>query len=191
MKIATVTGVGVTGTMGDQRSRYFAPFGNAKVYAVGRDIEKVKKTIPRIVKSVKADIADSEYILPWTRQAVLDACKRSGLLVDDIDVIETHDCFTLSEYAAISFFGLTDPGQEYEAVESGLISFDGGKPINPSGGLIGCGHPVGASGARMLLDIYKQVEGKAGAYQVIDVKNVMMLNIDGSATTNYVFIVGK
>jgi len=57
--------------------------------------------------------------------------------------------------------------------------------------LIGCGHPVGASGARMFLDLYKQVTGKAGNYQVKNAKNGMMLNIGGSATTNYVFIVGK
>ena len=69
--------------------------------------------------------------------------------------------------------------------------FDGAKPINPSGGLIGCGHPVGASGARMFLDLYKQVTGKAGEYQVKGAKNGMMLNIGGSATTNYVFIIGK
>ena len=146
-----------------------------------------------------------EYLLPWTRQAVLDAYKRSGLTVSDIDVFETHDCFTSSEYIAISAFGLTEPGHEYEAVESGLISFKGQKPINPSGGLIGCGHPVGASGVRMLLDLYKQITGTAGNYQVIKsdvkngikngtgtgVRNGMMLNIGGSATTNYVFIVGK
>ena len=132
-----------------------------------------------------------EYILPWTRQAVLDAYRRSKLDVDDIDVFETHDCFTSSEYAAISAFGLTEPGKEYEAVESGMISFDGAKPINPSGGLIGCGHPVGASGARMFLDCYKQVTGLAGNYQVKGAKNAVMLNIGGSATTNYVFIIGK
>ena len=135
--------------------------------------------------------AGSEYILPWTRQAVLDSYRRSGLTVSDIDIFETHDCFTSSEYAAISAFGLTEPGREYEAVESGLIDFDGGKPINPSGGLIGCGHPVGASGVRMILDLYKQVSGEAGRYQVEGAKNAMLLNIGGSATTNYVFIVGR
>ncbi len=134
---------------------------------------------------------DNANILPWTRQAVCDAYKRSGLTVDDIDVFETHDCFTSSEYMAISAFGLTNPGEEYKAVESGMIAFDGAKPINPSGGLIGCGHPVGATGARMMLDLYKQVSGEAGDYQVKDVKNALMLNLGGSATTNYVFIVGK
>ncbi|MDO5147062.1 MAG: thiolase domain-containing protein, partial [Eubacteriales bacterium] len=129
--------------------------------------------------------------LRWTRQAVDDCYKRAGMTVEDINCFETHDCFTSSEYAAISAFGLTEPGKEYEAVESGCIAFDGDKPINPSGGLIGCGHPVGASGVRMFLDLYKQVSGKAGAYQVKDAKNAMMLNIGGSATTNYVFIVGR
>ena len=137
------------------------------------------------------DNKNSEYVLPWTRQAVLDAYRRSGLTVDDIDVFETHDCFTSSEYAAISAFGITKPGKEYEAIEKGIIAFGGSKPINPSGGLIGCGHPVGASGARMFLDCYKQVAKKAGKYQVKGVKNAMMLNIGGSATTNYVYIIGR
>ena len=141
------------------------------------------RVAPMLFDKKIADNADSKYVLPWTRQAVLDAYKRSGLSVNDIDCFETHDCFTSSEYAAISAFGLTEPGKEYEAVESGLISFDGKKPINPSGGLIGCGHPVGASGARMFLDLYKQVSGKAGGYQVKNVNNAMMLNIGGSATT--------
>ena len=135
--------------------------------------------------------AGSEYILPWTRQTVLDAYKRAALNVDDMDFFETHDCFTSSEYAAISAFGITEPGHEGEAIENGRIAFDGDKPINPSGGLIGCGHPVGASGVRMFLDLYKQIAGKAGNYQIDKANNGMMLNIGGSATTNYVFILGK
>lgn len=149
------------------------------------------RTAPMLFEKKMVDNAESPYTLPWTRQACVDAYKRAGLTVDDIDVFETHDCFTSSEYAAISAFGITDPGKEYEAVEDGTIAFEGSKPINPSGGLIGCGHPVGASGTRMLLDLYKQVTGTAGGYQVANAKNGMMLNIGGSATTNYVFIVGK
>lgn len=148
------------------------------------------RTAPMLFEKKMVDNAGSLYTLPWTRQACLDAYRRAGLTVDDIDVFETHDCFTSSEYAAISAFGLTEPGKEYEAVESGLIAFDGKKPINPSGGLIGCGHPVGASGVRMFLDLYKQVTGTAGGYQVADTENGMMLNIGGSATTNYVFVIG-
>lgn len=143
------------------------------------------RTAPMLFDKKIEDAKRSEYILPWTRQAVLDAYRRSGLSVDDIDVFETHDCFTSSEYVAISAFGLTEPGHEWDAIDSGLIAFDGKKPINPSGGLIGCGHPVGASGVRMFLDLYKQVTCAAGKYQVKGAKNGLMLNIGGSATTNY------
>lgn len=154
------------------------------------------RTAPMLFAKKIKENKDSEYILPWTRQAVVDAYKSSGLTVEDIDVFETHDCFTSSEYAAISAFGITEPGKEYEAVEAGRIAFGGDKPINPSGGLIGCGHPVGASGVRMFLDIYKQVSGTAGTYQIKkgngeNPRNAMMLNIGGTATTNYVFVVGK
>ncbi|MBQ3705636.1 MAG: thiolase domain-containing protein [Clostridia bacterium] len=137
-----------------------------------------------------ADAEHGPYLLPWTRQTALDAYERSGLTVSDMDVFEIHDCFTSSEYALLSAIGLAEPGREYEAVESGMISFRGTKPVNPSGGLIGCGHPVGASGARMFLDLYRQVTGTAGDYQVPKARNGLMLNLGGTATTNYVFIVG-
>ena len=145
------------------------------------------RTAPILFEKKMADNEESQYTLPWTRQAVLDAYRRAELDVSDIDVFETHDCFTSSEYAAISCFGLTEPGKEYKAVEDGTVQ----RLINPSGGLIGCGHPVGASGARMFLDLYKQATRTAGGYQIEDVKNGLMLNIGGSATTNYVFIVGR
>lgn len=148
------------------------------------------RVAPMLFSKKVADSQNNKYVLPWTRQACDDCYRRAGLSVEDIDCFETHDCFTSSEYAAISAFGLTEPGEEYKAIEGGMISFDGNKPINPSGGLIGCGHPVGASGARMFLDIYKQVANLAGAYQVKNARNAMMLNIGGSATTNYTFIVG-
>ena len=154
------------------------------------------RVAPMLFEKKMTDNADSEYVLPWTRKAVEDAYQRANLTVDDIDVFETHDCFSSSEYAAISAFGITEPGKEFEAIEAGRISFDGDKPINPSGGLIGCGHPVGASGCRMFLDLYKQVSGNAGEYQVYKQdgsipQNGLMLNIGGTATTNYVYIVGK
>lgn len=149
------------------------------------------RVAPMIFEKKIVESKDNDYILPWTRKACEDAYQRADLTVEDIDVFETHDCFTSSEYAAISCFGITEPGKEYEAIESGKISFKGDNPINPSGGLIGCGHPVGSSGVRMMLDLYKQVTNQAGTYQVENVKNAMMLNIGGSATTNFVYIVGE
>ena len=70
--------------------------------------------------------------------------------LDDLDGIEVHDCFTPSEYLAIDHIGLTGPGESWKAIENGEIEIGGRLPINPSGGLIGGGHPVGATGVRML-----------------------------------------
>ncbi len=133
----------------------------------------------------------SEHLLPWTVRAVSDAYTMAGLSIRNMDTIETHDCFTSSEYACISAFGITKKAKEFEAIENGLIEFEGRYPVNPSGGLIGIGHPVGATGVRMMLDLWKQLSQNAGSYQLPKrVRNGIMLNIGGSATTNYVFIIG-
>src|SRR6185503_15319364 len=128
-----------------------------------------------------AESKDNPYVLPHTRQAILDAFRRAG--VKDcwaVDAIETHDCFTTSEYMAIDHFGLTKPGESWKAVEEGTIELGGKLPINPSGGLIGCGHPVGATGVRQTLDAWKQVTENAGEYQVEDAHRFAVLNIGGS-----------
>jgi len=137
------------------------------------------------------DAKTHAHILPWTRQTVEDAYKRAKLRVHEIDTFEAHDCFTSSEFAMISAFGITPPGDELQAIETGMLTRSGSNPINPGGGLIGIGHPVGASGVRMFLDVYKQIIGRAGDCQVQGVCNGMMLNIGGSATTNVAFILGK
>ncbi|GII58366.1 acetyl-CoA acetyltransferase [Planotetraspora thailandica] len=135
--------------------------------------------------------ADDPYVLPHVRRAVLDAFARAGLAgVDDLDGIETHDCFTMSEYAAIDHFGITAPGESWKAIENGDLEIGGSIPVNPSGGLIGGGHPVGATGVRMLLDASLQVTGRAGAYQVEGARRFGTLNIGGSTTTTVGFVVG-
>jgi acetyl-CoA C-acetyltransferase len=137
-----------------------------------------------------AEGADQAYVLPHTRQAILDAFKRADVTIKEIDAIETHDCFTTSEYMAIDHFGLTPPGQSWKAVEDRTIDFGGKLPINPSGGLIGAGHPVGATGVRQVLDAYKQATEQAGDYQVEGAEKIATLNIGGSGTTSCVFVVG-
>lgn len=135
--------------------------------------------------------AGQSYVLPWTRKAILDAYGRANIQSCwQLDVIETHDCFTTSEYMSIDHFGITKPGESWKALEDGVIEITGRLPINPSGGLIGCGHPVGATGVRQLLDAYKQITEKAGGYQVPNARRVAVLNIGGSATTNICFILG-
>jgi acetyl-CoA C-acetyltransferase len=132
------------------------------------------------------------YVFPHVRGTITDAFRRAGIAgVEQVDVSETHDCFTPTEYMAIDHFGITAPGESWKAIESGDIEMGGRIPVNPSGGLIGLGHPVGATGVRMLLDAFKQCTGTAGNYQVPGTRTVATLNVGGSATTTVSFIVGR
>lgn len=136
--------------------------------------------------------AGEPYVFPQVRRAICDARERAG--IDDvaqIDAVETHDCFTVTEYMAIDHLGLTEPGESWKAIEDGSIAMGGRCPVNPSGGLIGCGHPVGATGVRMLLDAARQVSGTAGDCQVEGARRVQTLNIGGSTTTTVSFIVER
>jgi acetyl-CoA C-acetyltransferase len=131
------------------------------------------------------------FIFPQVKRAIDDARARAGVSdLAQLDAVETHDCFTTTEYMAIEHLGLTEPGKAWQAIEDGSIAMGGRLPINPSGGLIGCGHPVGATGVRMTLDAFKQVTGTAGAYQVEGAKTVQTLNIGGSTTTTVSLVVG-
>jgi len=133
--------------------------------------------------------ANDPYVLPHVRSAVLDAFDRAHVTLDDVDGFEVHDCFTPSEYLAIDHIGLTGPGESWKAIENNEIEIGGRLPINPSGGLIGGGHPVGASGVRMLVDAAKQVSGAAGDYQVEGAKTFGTMNFGGSTATTVSFIV--
>jgi acetyl-CoA C-acetyltransferase len=135
--------------------------------------------------------ADDPYVLPHVRAAFLDALRRAQMSLDDLHGIEVHDCFTPSEYLAIDHIGLTGPGESWKAIENGEIEIGGRLPINPSGGLIGGGHPVGASGVRMLVDAAKQVSGTAGDYQVENAKTFGTLNFGGSTATTVSFVVSQ
>lgn len=149
------------------------------------------RTAPIEFETKVLESTGNPYILPHTRQTIVDAFRRAGVAdVAGVDAIETHDCFTTSEYMAIDHFGLTKPGESWKAVEDGTIEMGGKTPINPSGGLIGAGHPVGATGCRQMLDAFKQVTETAGDYQVEGAKRIATLNIGGSGTTSVCFVVG-
>jgi acetyl-CoA C-acetyltransferase len=131
------------------------------------------------------------YVFPQVRRAVEDARTRAGITdLSQVHAVEVHDCFTVTEYMAIDHLGLTAPGESWKAIEEGSIAMGGRLPVNPSGGLIGAGHPVGATGMRMALDAFKQVTGAAGDCQVEGAKTVQTLNIGGSTTTTVSLVVG-
>lgn len=179
---------------------FLASHEYAEAWAKRRNVELA--SIPRILgwghrsatilfKDKIANSRGKPYVLPHVHETIQDAFGRAGINdVFEIDAIETHDCFAMTEYMAIDHFGITAPGESWKAVEDGTVAFDGKLPINPSGGLIGLGHPVGATGVRMVLDAAKQVTGECGDYQVADARKVATLNIGGSSTTSCCFVVG-
>lgn len=150
------------------------------------------RTAPIAYQQKIEESRGGDYVFPHVRGTITDAFARAGISgVDQLDGIETHDCFTSTEYMAIDHFGITEPGASWKAVEAGDIELGGRIPVNASGGLIGLGHPVGATGVRMVLDSWKQVTGNAGDYQIEDAQDVATLNIGGSATTTVSFVIGR
>ena len=135
--------------------------------------------------------AANPYVMPHVRAAVHEAFGRAAVTLDALDGFEVHDCFTPSEYMAIDHIGLTGPGESWKAIEAGDIEIGGRLPINPSGGLIGGGHPVGATGVRMMLDAAKQVSGQAGDYQIDGARRFGTLNLGGSTATTVSFVIGS
>jgi acetyl-CoA C-acetyltransferase len=85
---------------------------------------------------------------------------------EEVDVAIVHDCFTISELVIYESLGFSARGQAKEDVDSGFFTLEGGLPVNTDGGLKAFGHPIGASGLRMLAEVYKQVQGTAGPRQV-------------------------
>ena len=149
------------------------------------------RSAPISLDSKLALSAGNPMLFPHVKQIMTDALGRAGFAdVTDLDGLETHDCFTITEYMAIDHIGLTAPGESWKAIAEGRISMDGDFPINASGGLIGLGHPVGATGIRMLLDCANQVTGRAGPYQIKNAENMATFNLGGSTTTCVSLILG-
>jgi len=133
-----------------------------------------------------------DYVLPGVRRAIIDAFRRAGVAsVDELSGVETHDCFSISEYMAIDHFGITPPGASFRAIEDGTVERSGRLPVNPSGGLVGVGHPIGATGVRIVLDATRQVTGQAEENQVARAERFATLNLGGSAATVVSFVVGR
>ena len=175
----------------EKKAAEYAKRRGLKLESIPRILGWGHHTAPIEFSTKVAESKDNPYVLPHTRQTILDAFKRAGIAdVWQVQGIETHDCFTTSEYMAIDHFGITKPGESWKAVEDGTIELGKRLPINPSGGLIGAGHPVGATGCRQVLDAYKQVTNTAGDYQITGAKRMATLNIGGSGTTSVCFVVG-
>jgi len=132
---------------------------------------------------------DELTTLRAARLAGNEAYEMAGVGPDDIKIAEVHDCFTVAEIIATEDLGFFEPGRGYEAAEEGLTSRYGTKPINTSGGLKSKGHPVGASGAGQVVELWTQMHGLAGERQVTkDVDLALSHNVGGTGQTCVVHI---
>jgi acetyl-CoA C-acetyltransferase len=112
----------------------------------------------------------------------------SRLTLDDLDFVETHDCFTIAELLEYEAMGLTERGQGARAVLEGWTQKDGRLPVNPSGGLKAKGHTIGATGVSMHALTAMQLTGSAGEMQIDGARLGGIFNMGGAAVANYVSI---
>jgi acetyl-CoA C-acetyltransferase len=124
-------------------------------------------------------------------QAWKKALARSGLTLDDLSFVETHDCFTIAELIEYEAMGLTAEGQGAKAALEGWTQKDGKLPVNPSGGLKAKGHPIGATGVSMHALGAMQLTGNAGDLQVKNARLGGIFNMGGTSVANYVSILER
>lgn len=125
------------------------------------------------------------------RRAWARALETGGLTLDDLDLVETHDCFTIAELIEYEAMGLAAPGQGHRIVREGVTQKDGRLPVNASGGLKAKGHPIGATGVSMHVMAAMQLCGEAGDMQIPGASMAGVFNMGGVAVANYVSILER
>jgi len=128
---------------------------------------------------------------PATQRAVSMAYEQAGVGAGDIDFAEVHDCFTITEILNYEDLGFCGRGEGGHFVEDGRSALGGELPVNPSGGLKSFGHPVGATGVRMLVELTTQLRGQAGARQVPNAELGLAHNLGGPGAVAAVTILGN
>jgi acetyl-CoA C-acetyltransferase len=119
------------------------------------------------------------------------ALESARLGLDDLSLVETHDCFTIAELIEYEAMGLTAPGQGARAIEEGWTEKTGKLPVNPSGGLKAKGHPIGATGVSMHVMASMQLMDNAGGMQIPNAKLAGIFNMGGTAVANYVSLLER
>ncbi|MEC5409306.1 acetyl-CoA acetyltransferase [Paraburkholderia sp. MPAMCS5] len=125
------------------------------------------------------------------RRAWDEAKRRAGVSIDALDLVETHDCFTIAEMIEYEAMGLMPAGEGWRAIQEGLTKHDGKLPVNPSGGLKSRGHPLGATGVSQHVMAAMQLTGEAGDMQIPQAELAGVFNMGGAAVANYVSILER
>ncbi len=116
---------------------------------------------------------------PATVAAAREAYGQAGIVPEQVDVAEVHDCFTITELLTLEDLGFADRGEGWRLSCDGQTRADGTRPVNPSGGLKAFGHPVGATGVRMAVEIVRQLQLRAEGVQVDEPRIGLSHNVGG------------
>lgn len=169
--------------------------GAAAVVLCPADMARqMKKPTVRITGSGQATdtiALSSRKEITWlesTQLAAQKALAMAGRKVEDFQLFEVHDCFTIAEIMVTEALGLVGRGRGGKAVEEGLTSLKGKFPVNPSGGLKAKGHPVGATGVAQAVEVIKQLRGEAGERQVRGAKRGLTQNMGGTGGSSVVHV---
>ncbi|MBB5704362.1 acetyl-CoA C-acetyltransferase [Ochrobactrum daejeonense] len=125
------------------------------------------------------------------RRAWGQALDQAGLGVMDLDLVETHDCFTTAEMIEYEAMGLAAQGEGWRVIRDSITRFDGALPVNPSGGLKSRGHPIGATGVSQHVMVAMQLMGEAGDMQVANARLGGVFNMGGAAVASYCSILER
>lgn len=112
------------------------------------------------------------------------AYEAAGVGPNDLDMVECHDAFAIAEILYYEIFGLAAPGEGAALLESGATEISGRIPVNPSGGLLARGHPIGATGLAQIVEAYQQLNDRAGARQIPNVE-IALTHVTGGGISGY------
>lgn len=152
-----------------------------------------KKTVSVIASTVATDtlgLAEREDLttLKATQEAAKIAYEEAGVEPKDIDVAEVHDCFSIAEILAMEDLGFAKKGEGGKFIREGKTKLGNSLVVNTSGGLKACGHPVGATGIKQMVEIYQQLSGISGKRQVQNARVGLTHNVGGSGATAVIHI---
>ncbi|KAG8343294.1 Thiolase N terminal domain [Trypanosoma vivax] len=168
--------------------------GAAAVLASEAGLEKlgISPTDNRLIeiKSV-ASATSNLYVdapdltrMTTSRTAAQTALSFAGVKPSELQVAEVHDCFTIAELLMYEALGIAEYGEAKTLIRNGVTALDGRIPVNTGGGLLSFGHPVGATGVKQLLEVYRQMKGQCGQYQLKNVPALgAVLNMGGDDRT--------
>lgn len=137
------------------------------------------------------NLGNSGSLTDWVglRLASREAFRQAGITAQQLDLAEVHDCFTISEVIEYEALGLCGPGEGGRFALDGRSSLGGDLVVNPRGGLLGCGHPLGATGISQAVEVYRQFAQQVpAARQVPDPRYALVHNLSGSANVHSLMI---